>query len=165
MKYFVSLDGRQHEVEVDGDEVRVGGRRVRATLHGVQGTPMRLLTVDGHSVSFAVTPDGPGRWTLQHRGEAVVVEVLDERSHHIRNMVGAGKAQAAGAVVKAPMPGLVVRVLVEPGARVAHGAGLVILEAMKMENELKAPVPGAVGRVMVKAGQSVEKGQALVVIE
>ena len=165
MKYFVTLDGRQHEVEVDGDDVRVGGRRMRATLHGVQGTPMRLLTVDGHSISFAVTPEGVGRWTLQHRGEAVAVEVLDERSHHIRNMVGEGKAQAAGAVVKAPMPGLVVRVLAEPGAPVAPGTGLVILEAMKMENELKAPVPGVVGKVMVKAGQSVEKGQALVVIE
>ena len=63
------------------------------------------------------------------------------------------------------MPGLVVRVLAEPGAPVAPGTGLVILEAMKMENELKAPVPGVVGKVMVKAGQSVEKGQALVVIE
>jgi hypothetical protein len=83
MKYHVSLDGRPYQVEVDGDEVRVGGRVVRASLHAVQGTPMRLLTVDGQSVGFAVTAEGAGRWTLQHRGEAIAVEVLDERSHHI----------------------------------------------------------------------------------
>ena len=165
MKYHVSLDGRPYQVEVDGDEVRVQGRVVRATLDGVQGTPIRLLTVDGRLVSFAVTPDGAGRWTLQHRGEAMAVEVLDERSHHIRTMVGAGKAQVAGAVVKAPMPGLVVRVLAEPGMPVGPGAGLVILEAMKMENELKAPVAGTIARVTVRPGQSVEKGQVLVVIE
>jgi biotin carboxyl carrier protein len=165
MKYHVSLDGREYEVEVDGDAIRIGGRLMRASLQAVPGTPMRLLTLDGQSVGFAVTAEGTGRWILQHHGEAVAVEVLDERTRHIRNMVGAGKAQQSGAVVKAPMPGLVVRVLAEPGAPVVHGAGLVILEAMKMENELKAPVDGVVAQVQVRPGQSVEKGQVLVVLE
>jgi biotin carboxyl carrier protein len=60
------------------------------------------------------------------------------------------------------MPGLVVKVLAEPGQAVAAGAGLVVLEAMKMENELKAPASGVVGAVLARAGEAVEKGQALI---
>jgi pyruvate carboxylase subunit B len=63
------------------------------------------------------------------------------------------------------MPGLVVRVQVEPGVRVSAGDGLVVLEAMKMENELKAPAGGVVKRVRVAAGEAVEKGQVLVDFE
>jgi pyruvate carboxylase subunit B len=92
------------------------------------------------------------------------VEVLDERTRHIRSLVGAGKAPSGGGAVKAPMPGLVVKVLVEAGATVAAGQGLVVLEAMKMENEIKAMAPGVVDSVAVKAGQAVEKGAPLVVL-
>jgi pyruvate carboxylase subunit B len=98
------------------------------------------------------------------RGEVVEVEVLDERTRHIQGLVGAGKTQAGGGTVKAPMPGLVVKVLVEPGAAVAPGQGLVVLEAMKMENEIKAVSGGVIESVAVKPGQAVEKGAPLVVI-
>jgi len=68
-------------------------------------------------------------------------------------------------VVVAPMPGLIVRVNVSPGDTVAAGQGLVVVEAMKMENELKAPADGVVARVSVEAGAAVEKGAVLVVLE
>jgi pyruvate carboxylase subunit B len=63
------------------------------------------------------------------------------------------------------MPGLVAKVLVAPGAVLAAGAGVLVLEAMKMENELRAPAPGVVAAVRVAAGQTVEKGQVLVELE
>jgi len=91
-------------------------------------------------------------------GEVVEVEVVDERTRHIRSLVGSGKTQAAGARWKAPMPGLVVRVMVEPGQTVAAGAGLVVLEAMKMENELKAPRGGVVEAVAARPGLAVGEG-------
>ncbi len=165
MRYHVSIEGRAYLVEVDGDQVLVDGRTVAATLSAIEGTPLRLLSVGNRTLSLAALPEGPGQWTLLEGGEAVAVEVLDERSHHIRAMVGAGKAHAGGAVVKAPMPGLVVKIFAEVGGTVAAGAGLVILEAMKMENELKAPVAGRVAQIGVAPGQSVEKGQVLVVLE
>ncbi|HSR14835.1 MAG TPA: biotin/lipoyl-containing protein [Gemmatimonadales bacterium] len=165
MKYHVSLNGRDYEVQIDGETVRVDGRPVSAALEMIVGTPLRLLTLDRRSLSLAALPEGAGRWTLLDRGEAVAVEVLDERSRHIRSMVGAGRAHASGAVIRAPMPGLVVQVLAQVGATVTPGAGLVILEAMKMENELKAPVAGTVLRVAAAPGQSVEKGQVLVELE
>ncbi len=115
-------------------------------------------------MALAAEPGEPGQWAILSGGEVVEVEVVDERTRHIRRLVGAGKGPAAGGTVKAPMPGLVVRVLVEPGQVVAAGAGLVVLEAMKMENELKAPGAGVVASVAAQPGQAVEKGQVLVTI-
>jgi len=164
MIYHVSIGGRSYEVAVDGERVLVDGQEVRASIHAVPGTPLRHLVYDDRSASFAVIPEGDGRWTLLDQGEAVELEVLDERTRHIRRLVGAGKVQARGGAVKAPMPGMVVRVMVEPGQTVAAGMGLVVLEAMKMENELKAPSAGVVAGVAAKPGQAVEKGQVLVTL-
>lgn len=162
MKYHVAIAGRSYEVTVDGEQVLVDGREVRAVVLQVPGTPIRHLVLETRSESFAVVPEGSGRWTFLDLGEAVEVEVVDERTRHIRSMVGSGAGSARSGAVKAPMPGLVVRVLVEPGQQVSAGAGLVVLEAMKMENELRAAAPGVVETVLVRPGQAVEKGQVLI---
>jgi pyruvate carboxylase subunit B len=165
MKYFVKLDGSTHEVTVDGDNVLVDGRPARAHLEMVHGTPVCHLVLDGRSHTFAIGASaGAGKWTLIDRGEQVDVEVLDERTRHIQSLVGAGKTQSGGGAVKAPMPGLVVKVLVEAGATVAAGQGLVVLEAMKMENEIKATTAAVVESIAVKPGQAVEKGAALLTL-
>jgi biotin carboxyl carrier protein len=88
--------------------------------------------------------------------------VMDERTRHIRSLTAGSTGARGPAPLRAPMPGLVVRVLVESGQEVAVGAGVVVLEAMKMENELKAPSAGVVGAIRVGAGEPVEKGQVLV---
>ncbi|HKP29056.1 MAG TPA: biotin/lipoyl-containing protein [Gemmatimonadales bacterium] len=165
MKYFVKLDGTTHEVTVDGENVLVDGRPARAHLEMVHGTPVCHLVLDGRSHTFAVgaSPAG-GKWTLVDRGEQVEVEVLDERTRHIQSLVGAGKSQSGGGAVKAPMPGLVVKILVEPGATVVAGQGLVVLEAMKMENEIKSTIAAVVESVAVQPGQAVEKGTVLVAL-
>ena len=165
MKYFVEIGGRTVEVEVDGDHVTVGGRVVSATLSPVPGTPLRQLLIEGRSVALAVDPAGRGRWALTRRGERWEAEVVDERTRHIRSLTGAGEGAKASAALRAPMPGLVVRVLVEAGQAVQPGAGLVVLEAMKMENELRATAPGTVKSLAVSAGDTVEKGQMLVELE
>lgn len=165
MKYFVSLDGSSHEITVDGEIVLIDGVSARARIEMVHGTPVCHLVLDGRSYSFAVAVSGNrGKWALLDRGETVEVEVLDERTRHIRSLVGVGKAPAGGGAVKAPMPGLVVKVLVEPGDGVAAGQGLVVLEAMKMENEIKAQAAGVVETVLVKPGEAVEKGAGLVTL-
>jgi biotin carboxyl carrier protein len=165
MKYFVALAGRTVEVEVEGDQVRVDGRTVTASLSSVPGTPLRQLLVGGRSVALAVDAEGRGRWGLTRHGERWEAEVVDERTRHIRTLTGGGEGARGPAVLRAPMPGLVVRVLVEPGQAVAVGAGLVVLEAMKMENELRAVAAGRVRSVAVRAGGTVEKGEILVELE
>ena len=163
MKYVVTVAGREREVEVDGDRITVDGRSVAASLHAVPGTPIRHLVVDGRSLALPVEAEGKGRWALTVHGERHAAEVVDERTRHIRSLTGARERTAAGRSLKAPMPGLVVRVQVAVGEPVAAGTAVVVLEAMKMENQLKAPAAGVVAEIRVEPGQAVEKGQLLVV--
>jgi biotin carboxyl carrier protein len=165
MKYVVLLDGQTIEVEVDGDRVTIDGQTHSATLGVIPGTPLRQLLIDGRPLTLSVEAVGRGRWTLTPKGERWEMEVLDERTQHIRSLAGSGAQRRAAGVLKAPMPGLVVRVQVQPGQQVAAGAPLVVLEAMKMENELKAGAPGVVKSVRVAPGEAVEKGQVLVEFE
>jgi len=162
MKYVVTIGGRAIEVEVDGERVRVNGTEHRAELRNITGTPIRNLLIDGASWNIPIEPAGKGRWVLQRWGERFEVEVVDERTRHIQSLVIDQGATRGPSVLRAPMPGLVVRVLVEPGRAVAAGQGLVVLEAMKMENELKAPIAAVVDSVAVTPGQVVEKGVGMV---
>ena len=98
-------------------------------------------------------------------GERFEVEVQDDRSKQIEELTGRGRKEAVGGVLRAPMPGLVVRVEVNEGQAVEVGDGLVVVEAMKMENELRAKHKGVVERVHVKAGDRVEKGAELVTLK
>lgn len=165
MRYAVLLDGQVIEVEVDGERVTVAGETHTATLGIIPGTPLRQLLLDGKPTTLSVESLGRGRWALTPGGERCEGEVLDERARHIRSLTNGADRQRASPVLKAPMPGLVLRVQAEPGQSVSAGAGLVVLEAMKMENELKAPAPAVVKAVLVQPGEAVEKGQVLVEFE
>jgi pyruvate carboxylase subunit B len=95
-------------------------------------------------------------------GRRIRAEAIDERTRAIREMTGAGGAALGPAPIRAPMPGLVVKVEVEEGDVVEAGQGMAIVEAMKMENELKAEGPGVVSTIHVAAGDTVEKDQILI---
>ncbi len=166
MKYFVTVAGKELVAELDGERLTVDGTVVTAAhLNPLPGTPIRHLVTDGASHTLAVEQTGRGQWAIGHLGEHFEAEVVDERTRHIRSLTGTGQQGSGPTTLKAPMPGLVVRVAVEEGAKVEAGTPLVVLEAMKMENELRATAPGVVKGVKVKAGQAVEKGQVLVEFE
>jgi biotin carboxyl carrier protein len=165
VKYTVRIGEHVHEVEVDGGHVRFDGIELEADLAALPGTPLYHLLLGGESWTVAAQPlDGVGRWALGVMGERVEVEVLDERTRAVQPLAGTGRTPIVGATMRAPMPGLVVRVHAAPGQRVEAGAGLVVVEAMKMENELRAPHAGAVETVHVAVGQTVEKGAPLVTL-
>jgi len=134
-----------------------GDVEVRARLAADGAVALRL----GERV-YRVEPAGPGR--LRVNGREVPVELRSELEHRFAGF-GAAGGEEAGRALRVPMPGRVVRVLVAPGDEVAKGQGLVIVEAMKMENELKAPRSGRVAAVHVAAGAGVEKGALLVEFE
>jgi pyruvate carboxylase subunit B len=165
VKYIVTIAGRALEIEVDGDQVSVDGRTVTASLTTVPGTPLRHLQLDGRPIALAVDSAGKGTWGLTRSGERWEAEVIDERTRHIRSLTGAGEQSRGPGALRAPMPGLVVRVQAEAGQAVAAGAGVVVLEAMKMENELRAAAAGVIKRVHARAGETVEKGQILIEFE
>lgn len=178
-RYVVSVAGKEHMVVVDAGRVAVDGREFEASLAVVGATPGAGATAWGGShpgssaVGVSLLLDGaargllaravsPGAWELESEGRAFRAEVLDERAARVRRLSGPAGGAAATPVLKAPMPGLVVRVGVEEGQPVEAGAPVVIVEAMKMENELRAPAAAKVARVRVAAGDAVEKGQVLV---
>jgi biotin carboxyl carrier protein len=162
VKYLVTIDGTTVEVEVDGEHVTVGGRTVTASLGFVPGAAVRQLLLDGRAEALGIEAAGGGSWAVTRHGERTEIEVIDERTRHIRSLAGSGDRARSPMVVKAPMPGLVVRVQVEPGQAVGAGVGVLVLEAMKMENELRAATAGIVRAVRVRPGEAVEKGQVMV---
>ena len=165
MKYFVTIGAQTIEVEVEGARVLVGGEAFETHLAPVPGTPLYHLLLGGESWTVAADPrDGLGRWALGMVGERVEVTAVDERTHQIEALTGRGRPAAAEGIVRAPMPGLVVRIEVAEGQRVGAGAGLVVVEAMKMENELRASRAAVVQTVHVTVGQPVEKGAPLVTL-
>ncbi len=166
MRYLVDIAGERIEVDLDGEEAVVSGQRFAVHLAEVEGTPVRLVTIGTaqHRV-VARHGDARGRYSLSLDGWRFPVEALDERTRAIRDLSG-GSAKAIGpAPVVAPMPGLIVRVAVAVGDQVVAGQGLVMMEAMKMENELRAPGAGVVRAINVVVGQAVEKGTRLVEFE
>jgi pyruvate carboxylase subunit B len=166
VKYIVQVDDRRVEVEIDGDGVRVDGRPVDAHVVEIEGTPVRLVKVGDqvHRV-LARRQAERGRYSLSLDGYRYDVEALDERTRTIRELTAAASGPKGPAPLVAPMPGLVVRVMVEAGDQVVPGQGLVVVEAMKMENELRASAPATVKAVLVQPGQAVEKGAVLVEME
>jgi pyruvate carboxylase subunit B len=163
MKYVVDVGGRSVEVELDGDSARVDGMEIRAGLADLPGTPLSLLAV-GDVVRRVAVERGSrrGQYTLSIDGRRFEVDALDERTHAIRQLSAAAAAPTGPAPLIAPMPGLIVRVTVVPGDNVKAGQGLVVMEAMKMENELRAAAPGVVKAVHVAPGTAVERGATLV---
>jgi glutaconyl-CoA/methylmalonyl-CoA decarboxylase subunit gamma len=162
MKYFVAIAGRTLEVVVAGEQVLVDGRPFAAHLSPVPGTPLRHLLLGNASFTLAMESSGRGEWAVGFHGLRHRVQVIDERTRHIRSLTGDRAGGSGQGVLRAPMPGLVIRVQVVVGQAVAAGQAVVALEAMKMENELRAPGTGVVRAVAVEPGQAVEKGAILV---
>ncbi|MBT8487929.1 MAG: acetyl-CoA carboxylase biotin carboxyl carrier protein subunit [Gemmatimonadetes bacterium] len=162
MIYQVTLSGRTFEVELGADGVSVDGQALDADLSRLEGGPTWSLALDGASHRFTARRVGKETWDLHLRGRRLRADVVDERTRAIRQMTGGVAASLGPKPIKAPMPGMVVKVEVEEGDTVGVGQGVVIVEAMKMENELKAAAAARVVKVHVSEGEAVEKDQLLV---
>lgn len=161
MKYVVTVAEKSFEILLNGAEIVVDGKLVSAELTPVPETPLRELVLGGSSSTYAMTREAEG-WQVMAGGEAHHYRVDDERTIRLGKLTGSGERGGAGGMVKAPMPGLVLRVEVAEGQSVTAGEGLVVLEAMKMENEIKSPVTGEVTAIHVDGGQAVDKGMVMV---
>ena len=143
-------DGR-FAVALDGQALAVDAREA--------GRGFVSLLVEGRSHTAAVARQADG-WSVVIGRDAFVVELLEAS----RSGAAAPRAATGPARLKAPMPGKIVRVLAGVGALVEAGQGLVVMEAMKMENELRAPRPGVIATIKAKPGNSVNQGDVLVTL-
>jgi acetyl/propionyl-CoA carboxylase alpha subunit len=167
LKYIVRLNGIEKSVSIDADGARYEAEPPgRVELSEIPGTPVVVVKVGNHVYKAVVDKrEGRGRYTLWIDGYRFDADALDERTRAIRDLSAANAAPAGPAPIKAPMPGLIVRVNVKPGDSVSAGQGVVVMEAMKMENELRATASGIVKSVEVVPGAAVEKGALLVALE
>lgn len=149
------------EVELGPDGMRVDGTEVAADLVELDGTEVRSLLLDNRSHRVLAARRGRGLWGLHLSGRHIHARVVDERTRAMEEMTGVREGPVGPRALRAPMPGMVVKVEVAEGDLVAEGQGLVIVEAMKMENELKSGGEARVRKVLVAAGEAVEKDQVL----
>jgi len=164
MKYITTIDNKEFEIEVvDEQHIRVGERLLEVDFESVSGQPVFSLILDGKSYESFVY-QGEEDWEVLIRGRQYQVKVEDEREKRLKS-TGGGDVTGGEFHLKAPMPGLVVAVLIEEGQEVKKGQVMLILESMKMQNELKAPRDGVMGRIRVKAGESVEQRQTLLSVQ
>ncbi|HEX5136127.1 MAG TPA: biotin/lipoyl-containing protein [Planctomycetota bacterium] len=168
MRYFAKVEGKEYECVLEGSNgtlsVVVEGKRFSVDLRHIPRSHTWSVLLDGRSYEFTVHEHEDA---LELAGGAGVfhVSVEDARTHAARaQTVGARGAQGPR-IVKAVMPGIVREVLVAPGHAVEKGQPLVILEAMKMQNEVRAAEPGKIRAVFVAKSDTVEKGARLVEIE
>jgi len=167
MKLIVIQEGREHEVELErrekGVEVRLGDEVFLVDSEHTNGR-VRSLVIDGRQFELAVTCGPGGTYQVSHNGAVADLEVLDPLSYLAAKGEGGEKRRRTDRI-DAYMPGRVVQVLVKEGEKVSRGQGLVVLEAMKMENEIQAEHDGVVGKVLVKPGDTVEGGDPLFEME
>lgn len=168
MKYFVTIGSDQVEVNLDGAGVHFGDEAVEARVEDVSGTPVHMVTIGNEVHRVLVKRDrerGKRCYSLWVGGYRFDVEALDERSKIIRELSGGSDKPSGPAPIVAPMPGLIVRVNVNVGDEVQAGQGVVVMEAMKMENELRSASGGRVKAILAQPGTAVEKGARLVELE
>jgi biotin carboxyl carrier protein len=162
MKFEVAINNTRHIVELERD-----GKQWRISLDGevVDADAVEIapnifsILLKGKSYEIRVTPSPAGTLTLQNGRHEFAAEVIDPRAWRGRRH---GTLEAEGRQqILAPMPGKIIRVLAQAGEKVEAGQGLLVVEAMKMQNEIRSPKSGTVERLLVKEGQPVNAGEIL----
>ncbi|MFV1987413.1 MAG: biotin/lipoyl-containing protein [Gemmatimonadota bacterium] len=162
MKYYATVGEETIMVERTAEGVRLPGRDIEFDATVLAPGDAHFVFADRSERVVGVrTAAG---WSIQVRGRAYVVELEGERARAIRQLTGQ-HADVPSADLRAPMPGLVVKVLVETGQTVAEGDGLVVVEAMKMQNELRADGARTIANVEVVPGDTVDRDDVLVRFE
>jgi pyruvate carboxylase subunit B len=164
LKYYARIGANEYEVVVENNQVFVDGEPISVDL-AQSGVPeLYSMLFDGASYELLIESDR-FNYTVTLHGEQIAVQVEDERLRKL-NMGRKIPALAQGELaVTAPIPGLVVQVLVSVGDKVEENQPLLVLEAMKMENEIRSQRSGTVKTVEVDTGQRVEQNATLMVLE
>lgn len=162
IKYIAAIGEKEYEIEiVDEHHVIIGNRLYEIDLSPVSEQTVYSLLVDNKSYEVYTYPGENDSLHVFTMGRMYDVRVEDERERRLRAQAGKIVATGGEFHLKAPMPGLVVSIPVEEGQMVEKGQILIILESMKMQNELKSPRAGKVSRIRVKPGESVEQRATL----
>jgi biotin carboxyl carrier protein len=168
MKLGATISDTEHDLSLDFVEgmahAEVDGRRYEIDVREL--APGQYLLVNGATVYNCRVDNNssqPESFDVALRGRNHNVLIVDPK--RLRSGQGLGAHHSGAAEIISPMPGKIVRVLVEAGAAVAAGDGVIVVEAMKMQNEMKAPKAGVIVSINAEAGTTVNAGDVLAVIE
>lgn len=164
MKYYATIDEQTSEIEINQKgELCIDGKCEAVDFQRIGGSSVYSLLLRNASYE-ALVEARDDCYEVLVQGTLYRIRVQDERMRRLAQ-AARGFAPPSGEIaIRAPIPGLIVAVPVENGQAIEEGEVLVILESMKMENELKAPRAGVVSQVRVQSGQSVEQHETLVAI-
>ncbi len=161
MKYIAQVDGLEFPIEIlDEHHICFGGETLDVDMAAVSGQPLYSLIVNGESYEGYVYPDEQS-WQVLLLGRSYSVSIEDEREKRLHTISSGEVSPGREFILKAPMPGLAIAVPIAEGQKVEKGQILVILESMKMQNELRAPFSGKVARLKIKTGENVHQKQIL----
>ena len=164
IRYNVCVGTKTFAVDAEpGKEVRIAGSDTGAEIRRVDATTLSVL-LDGRSYTFRVARSEDG-YVVGDGVAETRVTVDSERSRLLKRVSAVVSRADHGTSITAPMPALVVRLEVAPGQSVVAGQGLLVLEAMKMENEIRSPRAGIVKKIQATVGRAVEKGEVLITLE
>lgn len=162
-KYSTMVNGQKYEIEIFKDGLlKVNGEERTVDFHNLSPSVYSIITNHRSYLAIIGEESGP-KIDIQLNGKLYSTEVFDERSLLMDQRKGA--SQVASGEVKSPMPGLIVNIPVNIDQEVRSGDTLIVLESMKMQNELKSPSQGVVRALHCQEGDTVEKGALLVVID
>ena len=164
MKYMSTVKGEKYIIDIDQEgRITVDEQIYEIDVQFLSDSGVLSLLLDKHSIE-AIVEERDDTWEVLIHGELYTVLVQDERAFRLATERGTSFDVSGDAIVKSPMPGLIIDILVEVGQSIEQGEKVVVLESMKMENDLRSPRDGVVAHVYVNPGASVEKGQPLVTI-
>jgi biotin carboxyl carrier protein len=165
MKYITHIEDQEYIIEIEqDDEIIVNGQKYQIDIRRFGESGVMSMLLNNRSIEAVVDQQENTTYEVLMRGELYTVQVQDERSYRLAQARKAVGGASGEMMVKAPMPGVIVSTPVAEKSMVKKGETVVILESMKMENELKAPRDGMVKRVHVEAGVNVDKNQTLVTV-
>lgn len=161
MRYVAITGNREILIEImDDQHILVDGVSYEIDFESVSEQTVYSLLANNRSYEALVYESEEG-WQVLLHGSQYVLQVEDERERRLRASLGGGPPENVDYHLRAPMPGLIVTVPVSEGQPVEKGDVLVILESMKMQNELKSPRAGTISRVRIKPGDNVEQKDTL----
>ncbi len=164
MKYEAQIADKTYEITIEDDgNILFEGRPIEASLLQVGPLGLYSLVVDHQSFEVVVEETSWG-YRVLFGDSAIPVRVFDERQLRLAGQRQDLLIPSGEVTIDAPIPGLIIRILVEEGQEVKQNQPVALLEAMKMENELRAPRAGTIGEIKVQPGESVEQGTPLIVL-
>lgn len=164
MKYLTTINGETFEIEIQNDgTLMVNGEKRAVDFLSFGDSSLHSIIMNTVSHELLIE-ERDGEYEILMRGRLFTGTVLDERAQLVASRRSPKMVDSGEISIRAPMPGLIVAIPVQEGQEVKSNQTVVILESMKMQNELKSPRDGIVQRISVEPGQSVEQNKLLVTI-